>query len=117
VVDRFLAAKKTQTAPSPTPAPPRPAESAPVIVPFVCENDVREAIRESRKIYIGPKTIITPSARDVGDQFGILVLAQRLELEWGGFVTRWPISNRPPTADWKSASGMQSRPTHPKGKQ
>ena len=77
VVDRFLAAKKTQTAPSPTPAPPRPAESAPVIVPFVCENDVREAIRESRKIYIGPKTIITPSARDVGDQFGILVLAQR----------------------------------------
>jgi hypothetical protein len=43
----------------------------------VCENDVREAMQGSRKIYVGPKTIVTPSARDLGDQFGILVLAQR----------------------------------------
>ena len=73
VVDRFLAARKSP------PAPQKVAEPAgsPAIVPFVCENDVREAIRESRKIYVGPKTIITPSAREVGDQFGILVLAQR----------------------------------------
>jgi acetaldehyde dehydrogenase (acetylating) len=90
VVDRFLAARKTppappsppQSAPPPSapphPAPPQKApEPEPAIVPFVCESDVREAIRESRKIYVGPKTIITPSARDVGDQFGILVLAQR----------------------------------------
>jgi len=83
VVDRFLAAKKTQApappapAVAPPPAPPKAVESAPAIVSFVCENDVREAMRESRKIYVGPKTIITPSARDLGDQFGILVLAQR----------------------------------------
>ena len=34
VVDRFLAAKKTQAPPSPAPAPPKPVESAPAIVAF-----------------------------------------------------------------------------------
>jgi acetaldehyde dehydrogenase (acetylating) len=85
IVDRFLSAKKSgRTGDSPvqsrageSPAPPPPAPLAPVIVPFVCENDVRDAISATRKIYVGPKTIVTPSARDLGDQFGILVLAQR----------------------------------------
>jgi len=78
VVDRFLATRKTAApAPVETATPARTADAAPAIVAFVCENDVREAIRDSRKIYIGPKTIVTPSARDLGDQFGILVLAQR----------------------------------------
>jgi len=80
VVDRFLATRKSGVASSvaTTPVATKPVEtSAPAIVTFVCENDVREAIRDSRKIYIGPKTIVTPSARDLGDQFGILVLAQR----------------------------------------
>jgi acetaldehyde dehydrogenase (acetylating) len=85
IVDRFLSAKKSgRTGDSPvqsrageSPAPPPPAPLAPVIVPFVCENDVRDAISAARKIYVGPKTIVTPSARDLGDQFGILVLAQR----------------------------------------
>jgi len=30
---------------------------------------------------------------------------------WGGFSTRWPISNRPLVADSKSATGIESRPT------
>jgi hypothetical protein len=34
---------------------------------------VRQAIRENRKIYIGPKTIVTPSARDLADRGDILV--------------------------------------------
>jgi len=38
---------------------------------------VREAIESGLKIYIGPKTIVTPSARELGDRFDILVLAQR----------------------------------------
>ena len=75
VVDRFLAARKT--APAAEPAPVKAAEPATPIADFVCENDVRDAIRASRKIYIGPKTIVTPSARDAGEHFGILVLAQR----------------------------------------
>jgi ethanolamine utilization cobalamin adenosyltransferase len=42
-------------------------------VPFVCEDDVRQALRHDRKIFIGPKTILTPSARDLGEQHGILI--------------------------------------------
>jgi hypothetical protein len=34
-------------------------------------------MKQSRKIYIGPRTIVTPSARDLGERFDILVLAQR----------------------------------------
>ncbi len=47
------------------------------IVDFVCEHDVRQAMQASRKIYIGPKTIVTPAARDVAEQHDILVMAQR----------------------------------------
>jgi hypothetical protein len=35
---------------------------------------VRAAIRENRKIYIGPKSIVTPAARDLAGD--ILVLSQ-----------------------------------------
>jgi acetaldehyde dehydrogenase (acetylating) len=56
--------------PPPAPAPPKPQ-----IVDFVCEEDVRNAIKQSRKIYIGPKTIVTPSARDLAAPSDILVLA------------------------------------------
>jgi hypothetical protein len=45
-------------------------------VDFVCEDDVRAAIRDQRKIYIGPKTIVTPSARDLAGPSDILVFAQ-----------------------------------------
>ena len=45
-------------------------------VDFVCEADVRDAIREKRKIVIGTKTIVTPSARDLAGPSDILVLAQ-----------------------------------------
>jgi acetaldehyde dehydrogenase (acetylating) len=34
---------------------------------FVCEDDVRAALREGRQILIGERTIITPSARDAGE--------------------------------------------------
>jgi hypothetical protein len=34
-------------------------------------------MQASRKIYVGPKTIVTPAARELGDQNGVLVLAQR----------------------------------------
>ena len=50
-------------------------ETAPQPVDFVCEADVRAALRENRKIYVGPKTIITPSARDLAAPSDILVVA------------------------------------------
>jgi len=99
VVDKFLARRgQVQAAPTPVPvvAPPSapacgcgapvaataparetPAAPPPAIVDFVCEEDVRNAIKHSRKIYIGPKTIITPSARDLASPSDILVLTQR----------------------------------------
>jgi acetaldehyde dehydrogenase (acetylating) len=35
-------------------------------VDFVCEDDVRRALQAGQKIYINAKTILTPSARDLG---------------------------------------------------
>jgi acetaldehyde dehydrogenase (acetylating) len=35
---------------------------------FVCEDDVRQAVRQGRKIVIGERTIVTPAARDLGEQ-------------------------------------------------
>ena len=36
------------------------------VAAFVSESDVRGALARSEKIFIGPKTIVTPSARDLG---------------------------------------------------
>jgi hypothetical protein len=46
-------------------------------VDFVCESDVREAARQGKKIYIGPKTIVTPAAREAAAPGDILVMAKR----------------------------------------
>ena len=82
IVDRFLANRPPET---PLPSPPRdepapahmtqtnarPAPSAPSngrkAAEFISEDDVRRAIQKGEKIYVGPRTIITPSARDIGD--------------------------------------------------
>ena len=42
---------------------------------FVCEEDVRQALRQGRKIVIGEKSIITPAARDLGEQHRLFVQA------------------------------------------
>jgi ethanolamine utilization cobalamin adenosyltransferase len=47
------------------------------VTDFVCENDVRDALRQARKIFIGPKTIVTPAARELANQHDILVVARR----------------------------------------
>ncbi|MDT4967547.1 MAG: hypothetical protein QOJ64_2284 [Acidobacteriota bacterium] len=41
--------------------------SARAPVDFVSEDDVRRAIQKGEKIYVNARTIITPSARDIGD--------------------------------------------------
>ncbi|MGZ8845164.1 MAG: aldehyde dehydrogenase family protein [Pyrinomonadaceae bacterium] len=83
IVDRFLANRPAESAPAPSPAPVRTeapptnggASRAPAnassngrpAADFVSEDDVKRAIQKGEKIYVGPKTIITPSARDIGD--------------------------------------------------
>lgn len=75
VVDRFLANRRPAAATAVEAAPASPPPEAPKIdvVDFVCEDDVRQAMRKSQKIYIGRKTILTPSARDLGAQYDVLV--------------------------------------------
>jgi hypothetical protein len=37
-------------------------------VDFVCEEDVKQALAAGEKIYVNTKTIITPAARELGEQ-------------------------------------------------
>jgi acetaldehyde dehydrogenase (acetylating) len=69
-VDRFLSARgyksttgESSSAERHTVASP-PSASPPVA--FVCEDDVRQAIRAGTQIALGEKTIVTPAARDLG---------------------------------------------------
>ncbi len=50
--------------------------SKPKAVDFVSEDDVKRAIDKSEKIYITAKTIITPSARDLGEEKEIFAKVQ-----------------------------------------
>jgi len=91
LVDRFLAerhvhqpAQHASALPPPPAAAPfdRPAQPAPQSAPtaatnvtsngrvydFVCEEDVKRALASREKIYINGKTIITPAARELGEE-------------------------------------------------
>jgi hypothetical protein len=90
-VDRYLEQKASRPAapacgcglkPPSKDAPAASAQVAPpappvVIVDFVCESDVRDAMAQGKKIFIGPRTIVTPSARELAAPGEILVRAQR----------------------------------------
>jgi acetaldehyde dehydrogenase (acetylating) len=58
------------------PAKPKPEKKEAKPVPFVCEDDVRTAMLSNAKITIGKKTIITPSARDLGESNDVFVIAE-----------------------------------------
>jgi hypothetical protein len=64
-------------APAAQRAVPEPAAAPAVkIVPFVSEADVQIAVKRGEKIFIGPKTIVTPSARDLGNAHEVFVEAR-----------------------------------------
>ncbi len=50
-------------------------ESAGPAVDFVCEDDVRQALRQSRRIRLAPRAIVTPAARDLGDAHALFIEA------------------------------------------
>jgi acetaldehyde dehydrogenase (acetylating) len=86
IVDKFLESKgiiqtcEPCSAPRRTAEPAKPEATKPVaIVDFVCEDDVRQAIRNKNKIFIGAKTIVTPSARELANsqREEILVLTKQ----------------------------------------
>jgi acetaldehyde dehydrogenase (acetylating) len=64
-----------QAAPSLAPAPPSPAPEKPAlaVMPFVSESDVRLAVSRGEKILLGARSIVTPSARDLGNEHDIFI--------------------------------------------
>jgi ethanolamine utilization cobalamin adenosyltransferase len=50
-----------------------PSRKSPEAVPFVCEDDVRQALKAGRTIAIDGRTIVTPSARDLAQHCTVLV--------------------------------------------
>ncbi|CAN5390264.1 acetaldehyde dehydrogenase (acetylating) [soil metagenome] len=80
-IDEFLTSRgyappEASARPGELPGPSGP-ERAPALVEkaadFVCEDDVRQAVKHSRKIVIGERSIVTPAARDLGEQHRIFV--------------------------------------------
>ena len=74
-IDKFLATRGLAPAPTPLAAAPYVPQPPAVAEKFVCEDDVRLAIKEGRRILIGERTIVTPSARDSGEAAGIFLHA------------------------------------------
>jgi acetaldehyde dehydrogenase (acetylating) len=79
-IDAFLASRgvtkpSAQSNPPASPArPDRPDQPA----QFVCEDDVRNAVKRGEKILVGEKTIITPAARDTGEAAKVFTWQTRL---------------------------------------
>ncbi len=91
LVERFLSARHSRAtsadvpakATAPTSEPASSAEVAeassahpatpPRAVDFVCEEDVRRALRHGEKIYITSRTLVTPAARDLGEANEVFV--------------------------------------------
>jgi acetaldehyde dehydrogenase (acetylating) len=91
LVDRFLAERRATMTPTQPPRPPVEPAAPPVttsttssptqpasaatnganngrVYDFVCEDDVKRAIAAHEKIFITGRTIITPAARDLGEE-------------------------------------------------
>jgi len=69
-------AKKPQGVSAAAPKAPARARQPPEIAApaeFICEEDVRIAIREGACLVIGERTIVTPAARDLAETYGVLV--------------------------------------------
>jgi acetaldehyde dehydrogenase (acetylating) len=94
-IDAFLSARGYRpdeaAPPAPVPAPGSPPDRAAATPPgpaateanvpperpaeFVCEDDVRAAIKAGKKLTIGEKTIVTPAARDLGESSKVFITA------------------------------------------
>jgi acetaldehyde dehydrogenase (acetylating) len=69
-IDSFLASRGLAPQAAQAPKTPQAPESPEA---FVCEDDVRRAVKEGRKLRVSEKTIITPAARDAGEAARIFI--------------------------------------------
>ena len=69
------APKAASAAKSDDPPPKPPVVERPL--DFVCEEDVRQAIRDGRKLVLSDRAIVTPAARDLGEEHHVFSKASR----------------------------------------
>ena len=79
-IDQFLSSRGYKPSASADAAADKPLSAPSVaanqkVVDFVCEDDVRAAIKAGGKLVVGEKTIITPSARELGEANRVFVQA------------------------------------------
>jgi acetaldehyde dehydrogenase (acetylating) len=82
-IDQFLASRgyrppdeaREQTQGSTASTSPQLAATESKPLEFVAESDVRDALRAGRTLVIGEKTIVTPAARELGDEKKVFVQA------------------------------------------
>ena len=66
-------AREAPTAPAAPAAPAAAPEAPEAPASFVCEEDVRNAVKAGKKILVGERSIITPAARDAGEVAKVFV--------------------------------------------
>jgi acetaldehyde dehydrogenase (acetylating) len=75
-IDQFLASRGIATPSSGSFPAKAQGETAGRPAEFVCEEDVRQAVNAGTKIVIDSRSIVTPSARDLGDEKRVFIDAR-----------------------------------------
>jgi acetaldehyde dehydrogenase (acetylating) len=68
-IDQFLGSRGFKPESGTEPSPSQPP------MDFVCEEDVRLAIQTGRKLVVSERAIVTPAARDLGEQHRVFAIA------------------------------------------
>ncbi len=69
-IDTFLASRGYKRVEGESVPPSQDGDTSPradKAAEFICEDDVRAALRSGKKLLVGERTIITPAARDLGE--------------------------------------------------
>jgi acetaldehyde dehydrogenase (acetylating) len=78
-VDAFLTSRGFRPTDAAGAAAPTNAQSRPLPADkphdFICEDDVREALKSGKRLLVGERTIVTPSARELGDANKVFIQA------------------------------------------
>ena len=76
-IDQFLGSRGIRSGTPDGVAPVTPGKTAADAKPldFVCEEDVRLAIKTGRQLVVSERAIVTPAARDLGEQHRIFAVA------------------------------------------
>ncbi len=74
-VDEFLGSRGFRAEAPRDQTVPKVAAANQTVLQFVCEEDVRLAIRAGQKLLVAERAIVTPAARDLAEQHGVFTVA------------------------------------------